>query len=196
MRRKFWPSKCLKSRHNLWFLLHSNVSKCPLHLLIILPSSKFVSADCLFSRACSFSYFTFWGMLTCERHTSEKKKNWKAARSIGTSHSANHDSIALGSSDTRSEGQDSRSKCYSTSPRSVIGYDKPVAFDQDRCMNPVNTWMSLIRRSYPLDSQWNNDIIKLRYYSVTPEFSRGLKIFVIFYACLLLLLEMHPRVKN
>ena len=68
-----------------------------------------------------------------------KKKNWKAARSIGTSHSANHDSIALGSSNTRSEGQDSRSKSYSTSPRSVIGYDKPVAFDQDRCMTPVDT---------------------------------------------------------
>ncbi|KAM7425825.1 hypothetical protein ABFA07_022798 [Porites harrisoni] len=68
-----------------------------------------------------------------------KKKNWKAARSIGTSHAANHDSIALGSSNTRSEGQDSRSKSYCTSPRSVIGYDKPVAFDQDRCMTPVDT---------------------------------------------------------
>ena len=128
-----------------------------------------------------------------------KKKNWKAARSIGTSHTANHDSIALGSSNMRSERPDSRSKSYCTSPRSersVIGYDKPFAFDHDRCMTPVDTWMSLIRHSYWLDSKWNNDIIKLRFYSVTPEFSRRLKIFVIFYACLLVLLEMHPRVKN
>ena len=196
VRRKFWPSKCLKSRHNLWFLLHSNVSKCPLHLLIIHPSSKFLL----------ITYLIFQGLFIFILHVLRnadvraayfrKKKNWKAARSIGTSHSANHDSIALGSSDTRSEGQDSRSKCYSTSPRSVIGYDKPVAFDQDRCMTPVNTWMSLIRRSYPLDSKWNNDIIKLRYYSVTPEFSRRLKLFVICYACLLVLLEMHSRAKK
>ncbi|CAH3021194.1 unnamed protein product [Porites evermanni] len=71
-----------------------------------------------------------------------KKKNWKSARSIGTSHTANHDSIALGSSNTRSEGQDSRSKSYCTSPRSersVIGSDKPFAFDHDRCMTPVDT---------------------------------------------------------
>ena len=82
VRRKFWPSKCLKSGHNLLFLLYSNVSKCPLHLLIILPSSKFVSADCLFSRACSFSYFTFWGMLTCERHTCEKRRIGKQREAL------------------------------------------------------------------------------------------------------------------
>ena len=66
---------------------HRNVSshvtsKCPLHLLIILPSSKFISADYLFSRACSFSYFTFWGMLTCERHTSEKRRIGKQREAL------------------------------------------------------------------------------------------------------------------
>ena len=82
VRRKFWPLICLKSRHNLWFLLHSNVSKCPLHLLIIHPSSKLVSADCLFSRACSSSYFTFWGILTCERHTCEKRRIGKQREAL------------------------------------------------------------------------------------------------------------------
>ncbi|CAH3182923.1 unnamed protein product, partial [Porites lobata] len=70
-----------------------------------------------------------------------KKKNWKAARSIGTSHTANHDSIALGSSNMRIERPDSRSKSYCTSPRSersVIGYDKPFArqmYDPCRHLN-------------------------------------------------------------
>lgn len=80
VRRKFWPSKCLKSGHNLWFLLYSNVSKCPLHLLIILPSSKFVSADCLFSRACSFSHFTeCWrasGILPKKEELESSEKHW------------------------------------------------------------------------------------------------------------------------
>ena len=159
VRRKFWPSKCLKSRHNLWFLLHGNVSKCPLHLLIIHPSSKFLL----------ITYLIFQGLFIFILHVLRnddvraayfrKKKNWKAARSIGTSHTANHDSIALGSSNMRIERPDSRSKSYCTSPRSersVIGYDKPFAFDHDRCMTPVDTWMSLKRHSYRLDSKWKH----------------------------------------
>ena len=65
VRRKFWPSKCLKSRHNLWFLLHSNVSKCPLHLLIILPSSKFLL----------ITYFP--GLF--HFHTSRSEECWRAS---------------------------------------------------------------------------------------------------------------------
>ena len=70
------------------------------------------------------------------------KQKWKAARSIGTSHTANNDSIALGSSKIKKEPEDSRSKFSCTSPRSersVIGYDNPFAFDHDRCMTPVDT---------------------------------------------------------
>ena len=71
-----------------------------------------------------------------------KKQKWKAARSIGTSHSSNHYSIALGSSKIKKEPENSRSKSCCTSPRSegsVIGYDNPFAFDHDRCMTPVDT---------------------------------------------------------
>ena len=71
-----------------------------------------------------------------------KKQKWKAARSIGTSHSSNHDSIALGSSKIKKEPENSRSKSCCTSPRSegsVIGYDNPFVFDHDRCMTPVDT---------------------------------------------------------
>ena len=84
-----------------------------------------------------------------------KKQKWKAARSIGTSHSSNHDSIALGSSKIKKEPENSRSKSCCTSPRSegsVIGYDNPFVFDHDRCMTPVDTWMSIIRLSYWLDT--------------------------------------------
>ena len=103
VRRKFWPSKCLNSLHNLWFLLHSNVSKCPLHLLIIHPSSKFLL----------ITYLIFQGLFIFILHVLRnadvraaylrKKTNWKAARSIGRSHTANHDSIALGWSNMRSD---------------------------------------------------------------------------------------------
>ena len=83
--RKFWPSKCLKSRHNLWFLLHTNVSKCTLHLQIVVPSSKFVSADYLCFRSCSFSYFTFWGsasgILPKKEELESSEKHWNITHS-------------------------------------------------------------------------------------------------------------------
>ena len=71
-----------------------------------------------------------------------KKQKWKAARSIGTSHTGNHDSIALGLSKIKNEPEDSRSKSCCTSPRSegsVIGYDNPFAFNHNRSMTPVDT---------------------------------------------------------
>ena len=51
--------------------------------------------------------------------------------------------------------------------------------------------MNVNYRTFLLAGHEFENIIKSRYYSVTPEFSTRLKIFVIFYACLLVLLEMH-----
>ena len=71
-----------------------------------------------------------------------KKQKWKAARSIETSHTANHHSIALGSSKMRNEPEDSRSKSRCTSPRSErsnFGHDKPFAINHDKNMTLVDT---------------------------------------------------------
>ena len=156
VRRKFWPSKCLKSGHNLWFLLYSNVSKCPLHLLIILPSSKFVSADCLFSRACSFSYFTFWGMLTCERHTSEKRRIGKQREALD--HHTRPITIQSHWGQATWEVKDQIRDANPTVHRQDQSDQLLVMTNHlhDRCMTPVDTWMSLKRHSYRLDSKWKH----------------------------------------
>ena len=160
VRRKFWPSKCLNSRHNLWFLLHSNVSKCPLHLLIIHPSSKFLLITYFpglvhFHTSRSEEWWRTSGILPKKDELESSENHWKITHS-----QSRFNRIGVEQHEKwQRQRQGSRSKSYCTSQRSersVIGYEKPFAFDHDRCMTSVDTWMSLIRHFYVLDSKWKH----------------------------------------